>query len=208
VFFAELGQDAHIEGGLLYDAINHGVSLGYESNYLRKSVSLHPWLRQNSGDNTPAIVHVFLNEGDRLKITFMPKGGGAENYSALAMLNPAQGIEGIKAFVLETVKKAGPNACPPYVLGIGIGGNFETAPLLAKKALCRTLNQPHESKETARLEAVLLAEINALGIGAQGLGGRVTALSAAVEIFPCHIASLPVAVNINCHVSRHESITL
>ncbi len=208
VFFVELGQDIQIKGGLLYDAINQGIARGYTDNYLRKSMVSHPWLRQNTGDNTPAIIHICLKEGDKLKITLMPKGGGAENCSALAMLTPAQDLKGIKDFILKTVKKAGANACPPLIIGIGIGGNFETAPLLAKKALTRNLYQPHPQKEVAALEEELLEEINKMGIGPQGLGGDTTALGVFIEIFPCHIASLPVAVNLNCHVSRHLSVTL
>ena len=208
VVFVELGQEVLIEGGLLYDAINAGISRGYTEHYLRKSIVSHPWLRKNSGDNTPAVIHTFLTGGDQLKITLMPKGGGAENYAALTMLTPAQGLEGVKEFVIESVKKAGPNACPPIVVGVGVGGNFELAPLLAKKALGRPLGQVSLHPEVAELEHELLAKINSLGIGPQGLGGDTTALGVAVEIYPCHIASLPVAVNLNCHVSRHESVIL
>ena len=208
VVFVELGQEVLIEGGLLYDAINAGISRGYTEHYLRKSIVSHPWLRKNSGDNTPAVIHTFLTGGDQLKITLMPKGGGAENYAALTMLTPAQGLEGVKEFVIESVKKAGPNACPPIVVGVGVGGNFELAPLLAKKALGRPLGQVSLHPEVAELEHELLAKINRLGIGPQGLGGDTTALGVAVEIYPCHIASLPVAVNLNCHVSRHESVIL
>ena len=208
VVFIELGQDVHITGGLLTDAVNQGIAQGYTEHYLRKSVVAHPFKRTNTGDNTPAIIHTQLCAGDNLKITLMPKGGGAENYSALAMLTPAQGLEGAKEFIIEAIHKAGPNACPPYIIGVGIGGNFELAPLLAKKALGRTIGQHHPLADIAQLEYELLQAANNLNIGPQGLGGHTTALNIAIEIHPCHIASLPVAVNINCHVGRHQSITL
>lgn len=208
VVFLEVGQEVHISGGFLYDAVNAGVARGYTEGYLRKSMVRHPWQRVNSGDNTPAIIHVDIVPGDQLKITMMPKGGGAENYAGLAMLTPAQGLEGAKQFAVDCVKKAGPNACPPVVVGVGIGGNFESVPMLAKRALCRPLGQSNASKEVAQVEADLLREINQLGIGPQGLGGKTTALSVAVEIAPCHIASFPVAVNLNCHVARCKSIVL
>lgn len=208
VVFVELGQAVQIQGGLLREAVNEGIAHGYQKYYLRKSMVGHPWLRKNTQDNTPAIIHLELVSGDKLKITLMPKGGGAENYSALAMLTPAQGLGGIKDFVIDSVKKAGPNACPPYILGVGIGGNFELAPLLAKKALARPLSERNPAPEVAALEEELLISLNKLGIGPQGLGGDTTALGLSIEIHPCHIASLPIAVNINCHVSRHETVIL
>lgn len=208
VVFVQLGQEVQIVGGYLYDAINEGVRQGYIEGYLRKSMVSHPWLRTNTGDNTPAIIHVELVPGDNLTITVAPKGGGSENMSALAMLPPAAGLEGIKDFVVETVRKAGANPCPPIIVGVGIGGNFEKAPLLAKKALLRQVGKPHSQREVAQLEQELLSSINKLGIGPQGFGGCTTALAVHVEIFPCHIASLPVAVNINCHAARHKSVIL
>jgi fumarate hydratase subunit alpha len=207
VVFVELGQETQIQGGLLEDAINEGVEKGYREGYLRKSMT-HPWLRQNTGDNTPAIIHLRLVAGDCCRLTIVPKGGGAENMSALAMLPPSAGLPGIKDFVRQTVIKAGPNPCPPLVIGVGVGGNFEKAPLLAKTALIRPLGQPSPDPEVAALEQELLAEINQLNIGPQGFGGQTTALAVHIEIFPCHIASLPVAVNLNCHVSRHVTFEL
>lgn len=208
VFFIEVGQDVKIEGGLLEDAVNEGVRQGYTEGYLRKSIVGHPLDRKNTGDNTPAVIHTTLTAGDKLKITIAPKGGGSENMSGVKMLKPAQGVEGVKEFVLETVDKAGSNPCPPIVVGVGIGGTMEKAALLAKKALLRPLNQRHEDSSIAALEKELLEKINQLGIGPQGLGGTTTALAVNVEIFPAHIASLPVAVNINCHASRHKTAVL
>ncbi|WP_258360387.1 fumarate hydratase [Moorella sulfitireducens (nom. illeg.)] len=208
VIFLELGQDARIEGGYLYDAINAGVARGYTSGYLRKSMVFPPLDGKNSGDNTPAIIHTKIVPGDRLTITVVPKGGGSENMSAVAMLTPAAGYEGVKKFVVDTVKKAGPNPCPPIVVGVGIGGNFEKCTLMAKEALLRPLGWPHPRNEIAALEKEILEAINSLGIGPQGFGGRVTALAVHVEIFARHIASFPVAVNIQCHAARHKSITL
>lgn len=205
IVFLQLGQEVQIVGGYIYDAINEGVRQGYLEGYLRKSMVEHPWLRTNTGDNTPAIIHVELVPGDNLIITVAPKGGGSENMSALAMLPPSAGLQGIKDFVIETVRKAGANPCPPLIVGVGIGGNFETAPYLAKKALLRELGKPHSRPEVAQLEKELLMSINKLGIGPQGFGGSTTALAVHVEIFPCHIASLPVAVNLNCHAARHKT---
>jgi len=207
VVFIELGQDAQITGGLLYDAINQGIAQGYQEGFLRKSIVEHPWLRKNTGNNTPAIIHTEIIAGDGLKITLAPKGGGSENMSALAMLTPAAGKEGVKNFVINTVKKAGPNPCPPIVVGVGVGGNFEKAAYLAKKALLRPLGEDSQDEEAAILEKELLQEINTLGIGPQGFGGKTTALAVHIETFPCHIASMPVAVNINCHVARHLSVS-
>ncbi len=203
VVFIKLGQDVRIEGGSLYDAINDGVRKGYKEGYLRKSMVGHPLERINTGDNTPAIIHLQLVQGDKLEIIVAPKGGGSENMSAVKMLKPADGIIGIKNFVIETVANAGPNPCPPIIVGIGIGGNLEKCALLAKEA-----GKPSKLPDIAKLEQELLAEINSLGIGPQGLGGNTTALAVHIEIFPCHIASLPVAVNINCHAARHKAITL
>lgn len=208
VVFLDLGQDVHVEGGYLYDAVNEGVRRGYTEGYLRKSMLGHPLGGKNTGDNTPAVIHTRIVPGDKLTITVAPKGGGSENMSAVGMLTPAAGAEGVKKFVLETVKKAGPNPCPPIVVGVGIGGNFEKAALLAKEALLRPLRQPSPQPDIAEMEQELLTEINKLGIGPQGFGGRITALAVHIEIFPCHIASLPVAVNINCHAARHRSVTL
>lgn len=208
VFFVEVGQELKIEGGLLNDAINEGVRQGYTEGYLRKSIVSHPLERKNTGDNTPAIIYTSLVEGENLIITIAPKGGGSENMSAVKLLMPAQGVEGVKEFVLETVDKAGSNPCPPIVVGVGIGGTMEKAALIAKQALLRPLNVRHSDELIAKLEIELLERINKLGIGPQGLGGRTTALAVNIEIFPAHIASLPVAVNINCHAARHKSIRL
>ncbi|MGI5892295.1 MAG: fumarate hydratase [Bacillota bacterium] len=208
VVFVELGQDVHIEGGLLEDAINQGIAKGYSEGYLRKSMLNDPLLRQNTNDNTPAILHIKLVAGSNLKITLAPKGGGAENMSAVAMLKPSAGRQGVKDFVLQTVKKAGANPCPPLVVGIGIGGNLEKSALLAKTALLRPLNQAHHQSELAQLEQEILTEINNMNIGPLGFGGTTGALAVAIETYPCHIACLPVAVNLNCHVARHHSVVL
>ncbi len=206
VIFVELGQDVHIEGGSLEDAINEGVRKGYKEGYLRKSIVGHPLERQNTGDNTPAVIHTRVVPGDKLKITVAPKGGGSENMSAIKMLKPAQGVEGVKDFVVETIKEAGPNPCPPMVVGVGIGGTFEKAALLAKEALLRPVGEPSSDPYAVELEKELLTLINSLGIGPQGLGGKTTALAVHVNTHPAHIASLPVAVNINCHASRHKEV--
>lgn len=204
VVFLKLGQDVRITGGNLVDAINEGVRRGYVNGYLRKSIVTDPFLtRKNTKDNTPAIIHTEIVPGDKINIILAPKGGGSENMSALRMLSPADGVEGIKRFVLETVDKAGSNPCPPIVVGIGVGGTIEVATLIAKKALLRPLGQHHPQPEVADLERELLAEINKLGIGPQGFGGSTTALAVHIETFPAHIASLPVAINIQCHVARH-----
>lgn len=206
--FVELGQDVHIVGGLLEDAINEGVRLGYDKGYLRKSVVKDPLNRVNTKDNTPAIIYYHIVEGDQLKITVAPKGFGSENMSQIKMLKPSDGIEGIKDFVLQVVREAGPNPCPPIVVGVGIGGTFDKAANLAKKALLRPLSENHPDEFYKKLELDLLEEINKLGIGPQGFGGKTTALKVNVEVFPTHIAGLPVAVNINCHVTRHKSAIL
>ncbi len=205
VFFVELGDRVSIEGGSLVDAINEGVREGYREGYLRKSIC-HPLTRKNTGDNTPAIVHLELVSGDGLKIMLAPKGAGSENMSQVAMLKPSDGLEGIKKMVIERVSEAGANPCPPVVVGVGIGGTMEKAAIIAKKAMLRSIGSVNPDPELAALEAELLKKINDLGIGPQGLGGRTTALAVHIEVFPCHIASLPVAVNINCHATRHKEI--
>ncbi len=206
--FVEIGQDVHIIGGNLKDAINEGIRQGYNEGFLRKSVVNDPLDRINTMDNTPAIIYYDIVEGDKLKIKVAPKGFGSENMSQLKMLKPADGLEGIKDFVLKVVKEAGPNPCPPIVVGIGIGGTFDKAANLAKKALVRPLNEKNNNEFYANLEKELLKEVNELGIGPQGFGGKTTALAVNIETYPTHIAGLPVAVNINCHVTRHAEIEL
>lgn len=201
--FIEIGQDVHIIGGSLEDAINEGVRKGYEEGYLRKSVVKDPLDRVNTKDNTPAIIYYDIVKGDRLKITVAPKGFGSENMSKIKMLKPADGLEGVKNFIIDTVKEAGPNPCPPMVVGVGIGGTFDKAAYLAKKALIRPLDIRNSNEFYSNLEEELLNNINKLGIGPQGFGGKTTALGVNIETYPTHIAGLPVAVNINCHVTRH-----
>ncbi|MDD3653630.1 MAG: fumarate hydratase [Desulfotomaculaceae bacterium] len=208
VVFVELGQDVHIVGGDFCEAINEGVRKGYAEGYLRNSIVSHPILRKNTGDNTPAVIHTKIVPGDNLRLIVAPKGGGSENMSAVKMLKPSDGIEGIKKFVVEVVRAAGPNPCPPVIVGVGIGGTFEKAAQLSKEALLRNLGEKSKYQDIARLEEDLCKEINKLGIGPQGLGGRTTALAVHVEIFATHIASLPVAVNINCHAARHKEAIL
>lgn len=207
VFMVELGQDLHIDGDLTA-AINEGVRRGYRDGYLRKSAVAHPLRRVNTGDNTPAIIHLALVSGDRLHIVLLPKGGGSENASALQMLKPSDGEAGVIDFVVERVSAQGVNACPPLVIGVGIGSNFEGCALLAKHALLRPIGAPHSDPETARLEQELLQRINALGIGPAGFGGTITALAVHVETAPCHIASLPCAVNIQCNAHRRAEVVL
>ena len=207
VIFAEVGQEVHFEGGDFEAALQEGVRQGYREGNLRKSLC-HPLTRQNTGDNTPAIIHTDIVPGDRLKLLVVSKGGGSENGSKLFMLKPAEGLAGIKDKVVATVAEAGPNVCPPMIVGVGIGGNFERSALLAKKALLRPLSDSHPDKELAALEKELLTAINDLGIGPSGLGGRLTALGVKVLMQPCHIASLPVAINIQCHSSRHQEVVL
>jgi fumarate hydratase subunit alpha len=207
VVFLELGQEVHITGGSLTEAIEQGVKNGYDSGYLRKSMC-DPFTRKNTGTNLPAVIHVELVPGDALKITVAPKGGGSENMSCVKMMKPADGEEGIVDFVVEWVKQAGPNPCPPTIVGVGIGGNFEKSAILAKKSLIRPIGQRHEDPALAALELRLLERINRLGIGPMGLGGQTTAFDVHVEYMPCHIASLPLAVNINCHASRHKAVVL
>lgn len=203
VVFLEIGQDVHFEGGSLTDAINEGVRRGYVDGYLRKSVVKDPLIRENTKDNTPAVIHYDLVPGDKVKITVAPKGFGSENMSRIFMLKPADGIEGVKNAILTAVKDAGPNACPPMVVGVGIGGTFEKCALLAKKALTRPVDERSSISYVKELEEELLATINRLGIGPGGLGGSTTALAVNIDTYPTHIAGLPVAVNICCHVNRH-----
>ncbi|MDO9533855.1 MAG: fumarate hydratase [Bacillota bacterium] len=203
VLFVELGQNVRLVGGDFNEALNAGVRRGYTEGYLRKSIVKDPLQRINSGDNTPAVVHLQIVPGDQIKITLAPKGGGSENMSALKMLTPSQGSKGLVDFVVETVSRAGSNPCPPVVVGVGFGGNFEKVAYLAKKALLRPLGQPNRDPFYADLEKEMLEQINKTGVGPQGFGGRFTALAVHIESYPCHIASMPAAVNINCHASRH-----
>jgi fumarate hydratase subunit alpha len=209
ILFVEVGQDVHIVGGDLRAAIEEGVRQAYAEGYLRKSVC-DPLSRENTGDNTPAIIHIDIVAGNQIKIIAMPKGGGSENMSAAQMLTPAAGAEGIKKFVVEKVAQSGANPCPPVIVGVGIGGSLEQACILAKKALLRPLvsENNNTNERLAQMEKELFARINELGIGPAGLGGRVTALAVNIEMMPCHIASLPVAVNIQCHVARHKEIKI
>lgn len=209
VLFVELGQDVHIVGGSLVDALNEGVRQAYTEGYLRASMVYDPvFERKNTKDNTPTVIHFFVVPGDKIRITFAPKGAGSENTSRLAMLKPADGWEGIKKFVLETVKLAGPNACPPLTVGVGIGGNFEYCALLSKKALLRKTGERSKDPVARRIEEELIEDINKLGLGPMGFGGTLTAVDVRVELYPCHIASLPVAVNVQCHASRHAEVEL
>ncbi len=203
VFFIEIGQDVHFTGGLLEDAINEGVRLGYTDGYLRKSVVNDPIIRENTKDNTPAVIHYAIVSGDKVKITFAPKGFGSENMSRVFMLKPADGIEGVKNAIMTAVSDAGPNACPPMVVGVGIGGTFEKCAVMAKKALTREVGEHSDIEYVADLEKEMLEKINKLGIGPGGLGGSTTALAVNINTYPTHIAGLPVAVNICCHVNRH-----
>lgn len=208
VVFLEVGQDVHFEGGSLEDAVNEGVRRGYTEGFLRKSVVGDPILRENTKDNTPAVIHTRIVEGDRVKITVAPKGFGSENMSRVFMLKPAEGLEGVKNAILTAVKDAGPNACPPLVVGVGIGGTFEKCALMAKKALTREVGKHSDIPYVRKLEEEMLEKINCLGIGPGGLGGTVTALAVNVNTYPTHIAGLPVAVNICCHVNRHTVCVL
>ncbi|NLK64474.1 MAG: fumarate hydratase [Tissierellia bacterium] len=205
VIFLELGQDVRLVGGDLNEAIDEGVRRGYINGYLRKSAVDDPFIvRKNTGDNTPAIIHTKIVPGDKIKLILAPKGGGSENMSTLAMLKPSDGVKGIKKFVLDTVEKAGSNPCPPIIVGIGIGGTIEKTTLIAKQSLLRKVGEHNPNPKVAELEKELLEEINKLGIGPQGFGGRTTALAVNIETFPAHIASMPVAINIQCHVARHQ----
>jgi len=207
VTFLEIGQDVHITGGDLSEAISEGVRRAYRNGFLRKSCC-HPFTRKNTGDNTPPIIHTKIVPGDKLKITVLPKGGGSENYGEVRMLTPSQGREGVKAFVLEMVRKGGPNPCPPITVGVGIGGNFEMSALLSKEALMAGPGQRNADDDVAALEWEMLEEINKTGIGPQGYGGTVTALDVHIKMAPCHLASLPVAVNIQCHAHRMREAVL
>jgi fumarate hydratase subunit alpha len=209
VVFLELGQDVHITGGELNIAVEEGVRQGYEAGYLRKSIVSQPFsARVNTKDNTPAIIHLEMVRGDRLKITVMPKGGGSENMSRLAMLTPAMGRKGVIDFVVKSVEEAGSNPCPPVIVGVGIGGTADKATILAKEALLRRVGEPNPDPEMAELEREILERVNGLGIGPQGFGGRTTALAVHAEVFPTHIAMMPVAVNLNCHAARHKGAIL
>jgi len=209
VVFLELGQAVHIVGGDLYAAVNEGVRQGYNEGYLRKSIVDQPYsTRVNTKDNTPAIIHTDIVPGDKLKITVLPKGGGAENMTRLGMMPPARGRQGIIDFVVNAVEEAGSNPCPPVIVGVGIGGTAETTMMLAKKALLRKIGEPNPNSEYAELEKEILQRVNNLGIGPMGYGGRTTALAVNIEVLPCHIASMPVAVNLQCHSARHKEAIL
>ena len=208
VVFMEIGQDVHLEGGNLEDAINEGVRQGYTEGFLRKSVVRDPLIRENTKDNTPAVIHYAIVPGDQVKITLAPKGFGSENMSRVFMLKPADGIEGVKKAILQAVEDAGPNACPPIVVGVGIGGTFEKCALMAKQALARPVDEHSVIPYVKEMEEEMLDKINQLGIGPGGLGGTVTALGVNINTYPTHIAGLPVAVNICCHVNRHITVTI
>ena len=207
VVFLELGQDVHLVGGDLKEAVFEGVRQGFRDGYLRKSIC-HPFTRANTGDNTPAIIHTEIVAGEKIKIIVAPKGGGSENMSRVAMLTPSDGIEGIKRYIVQRVKESGSNPCPPTIVGAGIGGTFEQAALLAKKSLLRPLGSKNPDPELDRLESEILEEINRLGIGPEGWGGRTTSLAVHILMMPCHIASFPLAVNIQCHAQRHKEIVI
>ncbi len=207
VVFLEIGQDVHFIGGDLYEAINKGVIEGYRDGYLRKSMC-NPFTRKNTGDNTPAIIHTKIVSGDKVKIIVAPKGGGSENMSLQQMLKPSDGLEGIKRIIVDRASFAGSNPCPPVIIGVGIGGNFERSAILSKEALLREIGSSNDDPELDKVEKELLVKINNLGMGPQGLGGRVYCLAVHIKLEPCHIASLPVAINFQCHAARHKEITL
>jgi fumarate hydratase subunit alpha len=207
VIFLEIGQDVHFVGGNLYDTINEGVREGYKEGYLRKSMC-DPFTRANTGDNTPAVIHTEIVPGDKVKLIVAPKGGGSENMSLQMMLKPADGLEGIKQMVIDRASVAGPNPCPPIIIGVGIGGNFERSAILSKKALLREVGSSNEDKELDKIEKELKDKINNLGIGPQGLGGRIYCLAVHILVEPCHIASLPVAINMQCHAARHKEVII
>lgn len=208
VFFVEMGDQVLIKDGNLFDAINEGTRQGYKDGYLRKSILADPIERKNTGDNTPAVIHLEIVPGDKVKIIVAPKGGGSENMSEVRMMKPADGVEGLKRFVIEHVEKSGGNPCPPVIVGVGVGGTFEKCAYLAKKALLREIGSKNADPFYAQLEAELLEKVNKTGVGPQGLGGRVTALAVHIEAHPCHIASYPVSVNLNCHAARHKEIVI
>ena len=208
VIFVELGQEVRVVNGDFNEAINEGVRQGYTDGYLRKSIVEDPIRRKNTGDNTPAVIHLEMVPGDKIRIIVAPKGGGSENMSEVRMMKPADGVEGLKRYVLEHVEKSGGNPCPPVIVGVGVGGTFEKCAYLAKKALLREIGSKNADPYYAELEAELLEKVNKTGVGPQGLGGRVTALAVHIEAHPCHIASYPVAVNLNCHAARHKEITI
>lgn len=207
VVFLEIGREVYLCGDI-YEAVQEGIRRGYKDNYLRKSMVKDPFDRVNTGDNTPAVIHTKIVEGDKIKIIIAPKGGGSENMSTVTMLKPADGVEGVKKFILDFVEKAGGNPCPPIVVGIGIGGNLEKSALLAKESLLRPIGDRNPNKFYSDLEEELLEKINKLGIGPMGLGGRTTALDVKIEVHPCHIAQLPLAININCHAARHKEVII
>ena len=208
VFFVKLGQDVRLVGGDFVDAVNEGVRQGYQEGYLRKSIVSDPIERKNTGDNTPAIIYTDIVPGDQIKIVIAPKGGGSENMSEVKMMAPAAGVDGVREFVIDRVRRSGANPCPPVIVGVGIGGTFDKCAQIAKKALLRPIGSKHPNPFYADLEDELLQKINKLGIGPQGFGGRITALAVHIEVHPCHIASFPVAVNMQCHVARHKEVTL
>ena len=207
VVFLEIGRGVHLSGDI-YEAVQEGVRIGYKDGYLRKSMVKDPFNRVNTGDNTPAIIHTKLVEGDKVKIIIAPKGGGSENMSTVTMMKPSDGLKGVKEFILNFIDKAGGNPCPPIVVGVGIGGNLEKSALLAKEALLRDVSDVNSDENLRTLEEELLRDINKLGIGPMGLGGRTTALAVKVKVHPCHIAQLPLAININCHAARHKEVIL
>jgi fumarate hydratase subunit alpha len=208
VVFVDMGDQVCIKDGNLFEAINEGVRQGYKEGYLRKSILSDPIERKNTGDNTPAVIHLDIVKGDKLKIIVAPKGGGSENMSEVKMMAPADGVEGVKDFVLDMVKRSGSNPCPPVIVGVGIGGSFEKCAEMAKRALLRPIGSKHPNPFYANLEAELLEKVNKLGIGPQGFGGTQTALAVHIQTYPCHIATFPAAVNINCHVARHKEVVL
>lgn len=208
VVFIEIGQEVYIKGGSIKEAVNEGIRRGYGKGYLRKSVVSDPIERLNTGDNTPAVIHFDIVEGDKLRIALAPKGFGSENMSVLKMLKPSDGLEGVKKFIIETVSNAGPNPCPPIIVGVGIGGTMEKAAIIAKKALLRPINIKNDIEYVRKLEQEMLNSINKLGIGPAGLGGRVTALAVNIDVYPTHIAGLPVAINISCHATRHAEVVI
>jgi fumarate hydratase subunit alpha len=208
VVFVDMGDQVCIKDGNLFEAINEGVRQGYKDGYLRKSILSDPIERKNTGDNTPAVIHLNIVKGDKLKIIVAPKGGGSENMSEVKMMAPADGVEGVKSFVIDMVRRSGSNPCPPVIVGVGIGGSFEKCAEMAKRALLRPIGSKHPNPFYANLEAELLEKVNKLGVGPQGFGGTQTALAVHVETHPCHIASFPAAVNINCHVARHKEVVL